>query len=121
MLDVQVLCFPEQISANHSRYHLNRNLFLNADRQVEMKGEAADEENSGAAGDGDDDVGGTAAAREMGNPATLLEQGRFAVGGQWTAAFEQEFEDYDLKRSYSEATHFRVNPNARREKGGTTA
>ena len=46
--------------------------------------------------------GGAAAARELGNPATLLKQGHFAVGFQWTAAVEQEFEDYDLKRTYSD-------------------
>lgn len=40
-------------------------------------------------------------AQELGNPATLIKQGAFDVGFQWSHKFKQAFEDYDLKRSYS--------------------
>ena len=46
--------------------------------------------------------GGTASARELGNPATFINQGQFDVGFQWNSVFKQSFEDYDLKRTYSD-------------------
>ena len=48
--------------------------------------------------------GGVAQAGELGNPAMLIKQGQFDVGFQWTSMFKQSFEDYDLKRSYSDGT-----------------
>ena len=44
---------------------------------------------------------GTLAA-ELGNPAQLTKKGQFDVGFQWTSAFNQGFEDYDLHRAYSD-------------------
>ena len=41
-------------------------------------------------------------AGDLGNPAQLINQGQFDVGFQWTDRFKQSFEDYDLKRSYSD-------------------
>jgi outer membrane protein W len=41
-------------------------------------------------------------AGELGNPAQLIRQGQFDVGFQWNSMFKQGFEDYDLKRSYSD-------------------
>jgi hypothetical protein len=46
--------------------------------------------------------GSVAFAQELGNPATLIKQGRFDVGFQWSYVFKQGFEDYDLKRTYSD-------------------
>jgi len=46
--------------------------------------------------------GATALAAEPGNPAMLIRQGQFDVGFQWTSMFKQGFEDYDLKRTYSD-------------------
>ncbi|MCF8142697.1 MAG: hypothetical protein K9N21_02125 [Deltaproteobacteria bacterium] len=46
--------------------------------------------------------GGAAFAGELGNPAQLTGKGRFDVGFQWDSKFKQGFEDYDLKRSYSD-------------------
>jgi len=45
-----------------------------------------------------------ALAGELGNPAMLIQQGRFDVGFQWNSVFKQSFEDYDLKRTYSDGT-----------------
>jgi len=42
-----------------------------------------------------------AQAGELGNPAMLIKQGQFDVGFQWSYMFKQGFEDYDLKRTYS--------------------
>ena len=47
-------------------------------------------------------LGGSAMAGEFGNPAMLIRQGQFDVGFQWTSRFKQGFEDYDLKRTYSD-------------------
>jgi len=41
-------------------------------------------------------------AGELGNPAQYIQQGKFDVGLQWNSVFKQGFEDYDLKRSYSD-------------------
>ena len=41
-------------------------------------------------------------AEELGNPAELINRGRFDVGFQWTSQFKQRFQDYDLSRSYSD-------------------
>jgi hypothetical protein len=46
--------------------------------------------------------GSVAFAQELGNPAMLIKQGRFDVGFQWSYVFKQGFEDYDLKRTYSD-------------------
>jgi outer membrane protein W len=46
--------------------------------------------------------GSAALAGELGNPAQLIRQGQFDVGFQWNSMFKQGFEDYDLKRSYSD-------------------
>lgn len=46
--------------------------------------------------------GGAALAGELGNPATFIGQGQLDVGFQWTSMFKQGFEDYDLKRTYSD-------------------
>ena len=46
--------------------------------------------------------GGVASAQELGNPAKLIKQGQFDVGFQWSYMFKQGFEDYDLKRTYSD-------------------
>lgn len=46
--------------------------------------------------------GGVAWAQNLGNPATLIKQGQFDVGFQWSYLFKQGFEDYDLKRAYSD-------------------
>jgi len=46
--------------------------------------------------------GGVALAQELGNPARLIKQGQFDVGFQWNWVFKQSFEDYDLKRTYSD-------------------
>jgi len=46
--------------------------------------------------------GGVALAQELGNPATLIQQGQFDMGFQWSRKFKQAFEDYELKRSYSD-------------------
>ena len=46
--------------------------------------------------------GGVASAQKLGNPAMLIKQGQFDVGFQWNWMFKQGFEDYDLKRSYSD-------------------
>lgn len=46
--------------------------------------------------------GGIAFAGELGNPAMLINQGQFDVGFQWSSMFKQGFEDYDLKRDYSD-------------------
>ena len=46
--------------------------------------------------------GSVAFAQELGNPAILIKQGQFDVGFQWSYMFKQGFEDYDLKRSYSD-------------------
>ena len=43
-----------------------------------------------------------ALAGELGNPAGFVQQGKFDVGLQWNSVFKQGFEDYDLKRSYSD-------------------
>ena len=48
--------------------------------------------------------GGVASAQELGNPAMLIKQGQFDVGFQWSYMFKQGFEDYDLKRTYSDGT-----------------
>ena len=48
--------------------------------------------------------GGVASAQELGNPAMLIKEGQFDVGFQWTPMFKQGFEDYDLKRTYSDGT-----------------
>ena len=45
---------------------------------------------------------GVAWAQELGNPAMLIKQGEFDVGFQWSYMFKQGFEDYDLKRAYSD-------------------
>jgi len=45
-----------------------------------------------------------AVAGELGNPAQLIKQGQFDAGFQWTSAFKQGFEDYDLRRTYSDGT-----------------
>lgn len=45
---------------------------------------------------------GVASAQELGNPAMLIKQGQFDVGFQWSYSFKQGFEDYDLKRTYSD-------------------
>jgi len=47
-------------------------------------------------------VGNVCLAGELGNPAQLIKQGAFDVGFQWTSRFKQGFEDYDLKRTYSD-------------------
>jgi hypothetical protein len=46
--------------------------------------------------------GGVALAGDLGNPAQLIKQGQFDVGFQWDSAFKQSFEDYDLKKTYSD-------------------
>ncbi|MFH1243904.1 MAG: hypothetical protein V1689_16305 [Pseudomonadota bacterium] len=46
--------------------------------------------------------GGVAFAQELGNPAKLIPQGQFAVGIQGNWVFKQAFEDYDLKKTYSD-------------------
>jgi outer membrane protein W len=46
--------------------------------------------------------GGVASAWELGNPAHFAKQGEVDVGFQWNSLFKQEFENYDLKRSYSD-------------------
>ncbi len=48
--------------------------------------------------------GGVALAGNLGNPAMLIKQGQFDVGFQWDSAFKQSFENYDLKRTYSDGT-----------------
>lgn len=48
--------------------------------------------------------GGAAWAQELGNPAMLIKQGEFDVGFQWNWMFKQGFEDYDLKRTYSDGS-----------------
>jgi outer membrane protein W len=48
--------------------------------------------------------GGAASAHELGNPAQLVKQGEFDVGFQWSYMFKQRFEDYDLKRTYSDGS-----------------
>jgi len=48
--------------------------------------------------------GGVAFAHELGNPAQLVKQGEFDVGFQWSYMFKQRFEDYDLKRTYSDGS-----------------
>jgi hypothetical protein len=48
--------------------------------------------------------GGVACARELGNPAQFIKQGQFDVGFQWDSMFKQGFENYDLKRTYSDGT-----------------
>ncbi len=48
--------------------------------------------------------GGVARAEDLGNPAQLIKQGQFDVGFQWNSVFKQGFEDYDLKRTYSDGT-----------------
>ena len=45
---------------------------------------------------------GVSFAQELGNPATLINQGQFDVGFQWNSKFKQSFEDYDLNRTYSD-------------------
>ncbi len=40
-------------------------------------------------------------AGQLGNPAKLIGQGRFDLGFQWNSMFKQGFEDYGLKRTYS--------------------
>lgn len=47
-------------------------------------------------------TGGMAFAQQLGNPDMLIEQGQFDVGFQWSYVFRQGFEDYDLKRAYSD-------------------
>ncbi len=47
---------------------------------------------------------GAAFAQELGNHAQLIKQGQFDVGFQWNSVFKQGFEDYDLKRTYSDGT-----------------
>ena len=47
-------------------------------------------------------VGNVCFAGDLGNPANLIGGGQFDVGFQWTDRFKQSFEDYDLKRSYSD-------------------
>ncbi len=49
-------------------------------------------------------TGGVAFAQQLGNPAMLIKQGQFDVGFQWSSMFKQGFEDYDLKRTYSNDT-----------------
>lgn len=49
-------------------------------------------------------TGGVAFAQELGNPATLIKQGQFDVGFQWSYMFKQGFEEYDLKRTYLDGT-----------------
>ena len=46
--------------------------------------------------------GSVAFAQELGNPAMITKQGRFDVGFQWAHTFKQGFEDYDMKRTYSD-------------------
>jgi len=46
--------------------------------------------------------GGVAFAGELGNPAQFIQQGRFDVGFEWNSVFKQEFDNYDLKRTYSD-------------------
>jgi len=46
-------------------------------------------------------VGG-ASAQELGNPAKLIQKGQFAVGLQGNWVFKQAFEDFDLKKTYSD-------------------
>jgi outer membrane protein W len=46
--------------------------------------------------------GGAAFAQKPGNPARLIKRGQFDVGFQWNSVFKQGFEDYDLKRTYSD-------------------
>jgi hypothetical protein len=46
--------------------------------------------------------GGGALAAELGNPAMLIKQGQFDVGFQWNSLFKQGFENFDLKRNYSD-------------------
>ena len=46
--------------------------------------------------------GGSAVARELGNPAMLIHQGQFDVGFEWNSVFKQGFENYDLERTYSD-------------------
>jgi len=48
--------------------------------------------------------GGAVSAQELGNPAKLIKQGQFDVGFQWSYVFKQEFEDYELKKTYSDGT-----------------
>ncbi len=45
--------------------------------------------------------GGVASAQELDNSTRLIKQGQFDVGFQWTSIFKQGFDDYDLKRTYS--------------------
>jgi hypothetical protein len=47
---------------------------------------------------------GVALAQELGNPAMFIKQGQFDAGFQWNSVFKQGFEDYDLKRTYSDGT-----------------
>jgi len=49
--------------------------------------------------------GGMAVAGELGNPAQFVQQGAFDVGLQWNSVFEQEFDHYELKRTYSGGYH----------------
>ena len=53
---------------------------------------------------------GVASAQELGNPAKLIQKGQFAVGVQGNWVFKQQFEDYDLKRTYSDG-HKRTSRN----------
>ena len=48
--------------------------------------------------------GGAVSAQELGNPAKLIKQGQFDVGFQWSYVFKQEFEDYELKKTFSDGT-----------------
>lgn len=50
-------------------------------------------------------IAGAASAQEFGNPTKLIKKGQIDVGLQGTLIIKQRFNDYELRRSFSNGTH----------------